>query len=395
MTGRHHHWVRGTVPRNVPGAHPAYQEQFSPQDIREVLIQTLLGFASPDPPRSLEVLDLFAGIGGMSIGFRDDQFAVVGVDNDEMSARVFHENQIGQHVLKDLGEEDEIRPVPVVVGGPPCRPWSTVNLQKRGAFHEDHALLARFFDHVIEIQPRLFIMENVLPLKSDPAYERWVRELEFRGYSVGSQILRYSDFGAATKRRRLFTVGLRNSAYWSWRHFFRALDTERRLQLSEVGEPCPTVHDAIGWLKNKSRGEVADHEWSQLETIDRYRELYETGKYGWARLVWGERAPSFGSVAKTYILHPDSWVGGNAPRVLSVREVLSIMGFERDFLFPENASLTQRYRMAANAVSPVVSRVVARAARKMLTGEVSPEDFPEMGLDTDQWGSDREKPLTA
>lgn len=304
------------------------------------------------------MLDLFAGIGGMSIGFSDEGYRVVGVDVEGVSEQVYRLNEIGEHVLKDLRHESEVRDVAVIVGGPPCRPWSSVNLQRRGEAHEDHGLLNRFFEHVSEVRPRAFLMENVPPLMNDPDFLRGRGEMEAAGYSVESRVLRYSDFGAATSRRRLFTFGIRDPLTWSARDFFDRLEGEKR--------PAQTVEDAIGWLRGMDRDEVPDHDWSQLKTIGKYKERYESGRFGWKRLTWEQPAPSFGSIAKTYILHPDSEEPGTDPRVLSVREVLSIMGFDREFRFAEGTARHRRYRMVANAVSPIMSAACARVIRQLV-----------------------------
>lgn len=296
---------------------------------------------------------------------------MVGVDNDRVSADTFKVNEIGEHVLRDLREEGELRPAPILVGGPPCRPWSAVNLQRRGSSHQDHGLLHRFFDHVASIRPRVFLMENVPPLIGDPDYLKLRRELEFAGYSVGARVLRYSDFGAATARRRLFTVGVLDSAHSGWLDFFALLEEERRSAADPEVEASSTVREAIGWLRDLGPDQVPDHQWSQLTTIQKYAGRYESGQFGWKILRWDETAPSFGSVAKTYILHPDSSLGAGDARVLSVREVLSIMGFAREFRFPEGVALSRRYRMAANAVSPKVSRLCGRAVRRLLEGETA------------------------
>ena len=321
-------------------------------------IQTRLHFPDPAAPGDSVVLDLFAGIGGMSIGFRDEGFRVVGVDVEEASRDVFDLNRIGEHVLKDLREHSEFREVPVLVGGPPCRPWSSVNLQRRGRAHEDHALLNRFFLHVQQIRPRVFLMENVPPLMNDPDYLNGRAGLEAIGYSIESRVLRYSEFGAATSRRRLFTFGVRAPLTWGATDFFDMLDAERK--------EAADVASAIGWLRNRERDDVPDHDWSELKTIHKYEERYRSGRFGWKILVWHEPSPSFGSVAKTYILHPDATDPNIDARVLSVREVLSIMGFSEEFRFPEGTSRSRRYRMAANAVSPVISRACARVIRRLL-----------------------------
>jgi DNA (cytosine-5)-methyltransferase 1 len=242
------------------------------------------------------------------------------------------------------------------------------NVQRRGTGHADHGLVRRFFDHVEAIRPWIFIMENVPPLVGDLDYLQLVRDMEFHGYSVQARVIRYADFGAATGRRRLFTVGIRDSVGSSASEFFQRLDREKRA-------PC-TVRDAIGWLRNMPADSVADHQWSQLRTIGRYEERYRTGRFGWRQLGWDEPAPSFGSISKTYILHPAAGEGDYPTRVLSVREILAIMGFPRSFRFPDGASLSKRYHMVANAVSPRVAEAAARVAKSMLRG------WPDGSVDT-------------
>ena len=309
----------------------------------------------------LAVLDLFAGTGGLSLGFAAAGFNVIGVDSEKASAGVFDTNSIGELLLENLHTTLVLRDVPVVIGGPPCRPWSAVNVQRRGRAHEDHALIERFFLHLNEIKPHAFLMENVPPLGRDPIYQQQLNDLKRRGYTVASNVLRYSDFGAPTTRGRLFTVGFRDTLHSGAGEFFQRLHARRR--------PAQTVRDAIGWLRDRPRGSVPDHEWSEIQTIGNYAERYRTGQYGWKRLEWDTQAPSFGSVSKTYVLHPDSDPAQPGPRVLSVREVLSIMGFDRDFHFPEGTGLTLRYRMAANAVSPIIAADCAHVMRELIWGD--------------------------
>lgn len=329
--------------------------------------QSQLPFETPLFHQSLSVLDLFAGLGGLSLGFSNMGFEVTGVDREPTAEGVFQTNQIGAFVRKDLATDMQLSNPAVVVGGPPCRPWSAVNMQRRGAAHGDYELLDRFLQHLLEIRPSVFLMENVPPLISDPQYEIFQRQMRWAGYSIASAPVRYSDFGAATARRRLFTVGFRDSITWSAEEFFRRLNLRRR--------PAQTVRESIEWLRDEPRGSIPDHDWSELRTIEKYRDRYESGRFGWRQLGWDQPAPSFGSVSKTYILHPSAGEGGFPLRVLSVREVLSLMGFERGFRFPQDTARSKRYLMIANAVSPVIARECARTIREMLTGEIarSPE----------------------
>lgn len=312
------------------------------------------------------VLDLFAGMGGLSEGFRSEGFRVIGADLEPLSARVFRHNGIGEHITADLRRESISIKAPVLIGGPPCRPWSVMNVKRRKSRHEQYGLLERFFDHVEGLRPVLFLMENVPNIANDGFYRRLLSRLEV-DYSVEGRTLTYSDFGAATKRRRRITVGVRKGMVRA-QDFFEALDGER-------ADPT-TVEEAIRWLREIPRGGFPDHEWSELKTLDRYVERYDTGKFGWRRLAYGDPAPSFGSVAKTYILHPEAGSGGFESRVVSVREVLSIMGFRKGFEFPGGSSRVARYQMVADAVSPVFSAACARVTRRVLLwSEGSPESL--------------------
>jgi DNA (cytosine-5)-methyltransferase 1 len=126
-----------------------------------------------------------------------------------------------------------------------------------------------------------------------------------------------------------------------------------------------TVREAIGRFARLPEGAFPDHEWAHVKTIDRYADKYASGQYGWYRLAWDEPAPSFGHVAKTYTLHPGI-DDHTPPRVLSVREVLAILGFDDSFIFPDSVPRTTKYRMAADAVSPQFSRALARAIKEAL-----------------------------
>ena len=181
--------------------------------------------------------------------------------------------------------------------------------------------------------------------------------MERLGYSVKSSIVKYCDYGASTARRRLIIFGTRIGKAET---FFKLLEDRKTRPR--------TVKYAIWDLRNKDRNEVHDHIWPNLKTIDKYKKYYKTNKYGWYILQWNKSAPSFGNIMKTYILHPNGFRGPDT-RVVSVREVMSIMGFERNFKFPDDIGMGQKYQMAVDSVSPVFSDASARVIRDIINGK--------------------------
>ena len=302
----------------------------------------------------MKVLDLFSGAGGLSLGFREAGFEVTGVDISPDAVKTYRYNKIGKAIRLDLSRRAVNGDYDVIMGGPPCRPWSSINVRKRGERHPDHMLLSRFFLHVKRNKPHVFLLENVIPLKRDELFTKEINSVREMGYSVQFSTVTYSDFGAATRRKRLITFGIRDGDAGV---FFAELE-------HRVTKPS-TVRDALNLLYGSSLLDDPDHVWPKLRTIERYREYYRTGKFGWYVLKWDEPAPSFGNIMKTYILHPDSFDGGET-RVISIKEALLIMGFDMTFSFPKGLAMGKRYQMVADAVSPRFSRVAAEIIRSLL-----------------------------
>lgn len=298
------------------------------------------------------VLDLFCGAGGLSYGFSKMGFKVLGVDRLPVVPSIYQSNRLGEGKVNNLYRYTEDGGADVVVGGPPCRPWSAINTVRRRGKHGNYKLLGRFVTHVVENKPKAFLMENVPPAKGDIV--RVVSRLAKKGYDLSSQVVTYSDFGAATSRRRLMVFGLRKG---DASRFFE--------ELKEYRKSARTVREAIGHLKSSSGPPDPDNVFPQLRTIDRYIPYYESGKYGWSVLNWDKPAPSFGNVMKTYTLHPSA-LDGEPPRVITVKEALLLMGFPEAYSFPPGMGMALRYQMVVDSVSPCFSDAAARAMARFL-----------------------------
>jgi len=301
------------------------------------------------------VRDLFCGMGGLSYGFYKAGFDVIGYDVNKYTPSIYQKNKTHSRnryegKLYDLEKRFPITGSDIIIGGPPCKPWSSVNVTRRGKNHPDYGLVDSYFYTVYLNKPPVFLMENVLPVRKSEPYQRWVRVLK-KYYDIKFQVIRYDDYGAASKRRRLITVGT-NGKQGLDNIFFKLLEKYKKND--------NTVGKEIKHLRKYEKNEFPDHQWGNLKTIHKYDHLYKSGKYGWYRLEYDKPAPSFGNVMKTYTLHPDGH------RTVSVREVMAIMGFPAQYQFPKGMGHTVKYQMIADVVSPIFSYACGKAIKKMI-----------------------------
>ncbi len=305
---------------------------------------------------NLRVLDLFSGMGGFSLGFVRNGFSVEGVDHSERVGITYRYLTGARFTLADLNDVQIEGDYDVVIGGPPCRPWSSVNLSRRGDAHRDYGLVKKFVDHVRDIKPKIFVLENVPPLGGDDTFLAYMGSLREFGYEIERQMIRYSDYGAATRRRRMFIIGVKGRSA-----------SGLISSLSGMRSNPSDVRSVIWNFRKLEKGGKRDHVWPVLKTVERYAEYYRTGQFGWAILKWNEPAPSFGNVMKTYILHPSSNLSQHRYRPVSVLEVARIMGFNHGFEFPEEMGMTERYQMLVDSVSPVFSTKLAEVVKEQIS----------------------------
>lgn len=298
----------------------------------------------------MRVLDLFCGMGGFSTGFARAGFEVLGVDLNPWSEKIFSQNHTGKVIVADLQEKPVLPGADIVIGGPPCRPFSCLNVKKRREDHPDYKMISVFFEYILEIKPVVFFFENVLPVASDLQLRDWCRIIEKAGYTLQGVKITYSEFGSALSRNRFLMAGSRDRAFI--KYFPETLERAK--------ERGPILKNVIWKYRDLPEGSFPDHEWPHFRTIEKYKDKYRNGKFGWIRLDWNGHAPSFGNVMKTYVLHPDGH------RVISVREALSIWGFDEEFRFPAGMGKGMKYQMIADAVSPVFSAKIAQITGEML-----------------------------
>lgn len=122
-----------------------------------------------------KILDLFAGAGGLSLGFESTKLFTVAaiVENNKNATKTYMKNHIGLKNYEDILDVDfkqlirENGEIDVVIGGPPCQGFSNANRQRRNLINGSNELVKKYVEAIKEINPKIFVMENVKTIASD------------------------------------------------------------------------------------------------------------------------------------------------------------------------------------------------------------------------------------
>lgn len=159
-------------------------------------------------------IDLFAGIGGIRLGFEHvGGKCVFSSEFDEDACKTYEAN-FGEHPAGDITKIDakDIPDFDILLGGFPCQAFSIIG-KKEGFANETCGTLFFDIERILkEKRPRAFMLENVRNLTAHDGGNtfRVIREhLEALGYTVYAKVLNALDYGVPQKRERIIIVGFR------------------------------------------------------------------------------------------------------------------------------------------------------------------------------------------
>ncbi|WP_409331146.1 DNA cytosine methyltransferase [Trujillonella humicola] len=165
------------------------------------------------------MVDLFAGAGGLSQGFRQAGFRVLaGSDHDPDAVATYHANFPGAEALCGDIRDPQIRErldeleagADVLVGGPPCQAFSQVRNHSRLIDDPRNSLYREFVRSVATAHPAAFLMENVPGMDQMGVKSQVLADLSIDGeYRVTAQLVDAADFGVPQTRKRLLFLGVR------------------------------------------------------------------------------------------------------------------------------------------------------------------------------------------
>ncbi|MCC5910037.1 MAG: DNA (cytosine-5-)-methyltransferase [Clostridiaceae bacterium] len=306
-------------------------------------------------------IDLFAGIGGMRLGFEENGGeCVFSSEWDKFSQQTYYEN-FGDLPEGDITKinEKEIPDHDILVAGFPCQPFSIAGVSKKNSLGREHGFLDKtqgtlFFDIVRILKhkrPKAFLLENVKNLTTHDKKRTFkvIQEtLESLGYKIYFKVINGKHY-VPQHRERIYIVGMDQLVYGK----------EEKFEFPELPPANHVMKDILEDIVDQ-KYTLTDRQWDYLK---RYKEKHQAKGngfgYGLAPLDGTSRTLS----ARYYkdgseILIPQE---NKNPRKLTPRECARLQGFPDTFKIV--VSNTQAYKQFGNSV---VVPLITDIAKQML-----------------------------
>jgi len=372
----------------------------------------------------LKVIDLFAGCGGLSLGFKKAGFNVLGhVEIDDDCCSTLNKNASPKEAIINIDITDHssclkqlkksgINQVDGIIGGPPCQAYSIAGRNKdENKMDEDpRNFLFESFDYLLnKFKPNFFIFENVTGMLSakpfgidinEQIYESFKKSGYFVNKDFRSCVFDMSEFGIPQKRKRVIIFGIRKSGNDNYEEIVKSFYEEMNNKKKKKNK---TVKDAIGDLpkilpikqngkiSHKAKSEFSEHsprfhnerdikifkllakdiesgknKYTSTQALkDVYKKFTnkESSVHKYNVLRWNE--PSNTIPAHLYKdglrhIHPDS----DQARSITVREAARLMTFPDHYIL--SGSNGSKYKMLGNAVPPAFSSIIANVIKKII-----------------------------
>ncbi|RDY22473.1 DNA cytosine methyltransferase [Romboutsia maritimum] len=351
-----------------------------------------------------KVIDLFSGIGGLSLGFRLEGFEIsIANEIDASIAESYKKNHPETYVINQDITELEIESVfkdfhnsnnTIVIGGPPCQGFSQKG-SRLGLDDTRNYLFKYFFNVVDYVKPQYFVMENVPNMLTacNGYFKNEIVSLFNKiGYSIDYGILNSYDYGVPQERRRAFILGKKGDI---------------KLNLPKPIDTKVSAWDAISDLSYLESGEgeflqdykinsntsyqklmrcnskilynhtVTKHSELALERLklippEQGREVlppeHITGSIfsgTWSRIIKSKPSvtittrfdtPSSGRFSHPYL-----------NRAITVREAARLQSFPDDIIFYGNKS--SQMKQVGNAVPPLLAQEIAKKIKKDINND--------------------------
>lgn len=304
----------------------------------------------------IRIIDLFAGIGGIRLGFEQAFSGVECVftsEIDKFAIQTYKANFGEENINGDITliSEEDVPEHDILLAGFPCQPFSQAGLKK--GFSDTRGTL--FFDIeriLIEKRPKAFLLENVKQLKGHEKGQTLqiiLEHLKNAGYKVYFDVLKARDFGVPQNRERIFIVGF--------------LD-----QNVDFKFPQPTnIETFVGSILEKNVDEkytISDKLWEGHQRRKTQNKLNGKG-FGYG--IFNTLSPYTNTISARYYKDGSEILieqKGKNPRKITPREAARLQGYPDSFEIP--VSNAQAYRQFGNSVCVPVIAAIAKEIRNAM-----------------------------
>ena len=358
--------------------------------------------------KQYNIIDLFAGVGGLSYGFSKlPQFNIIAANEIEKDISIAYKlnhpdvnmlncdiNSLTEDVLEEALNGKK---VDIVVGGPPCQSYSTLGKRQM----DDRANLFMQYKRVLKIlQPKAFVFENVvgiLSMDKGNLFKQVQAEFEDLGYNLQYRVLDAVNFGVPQHRERVILVGFKgdnNFVYPEPTHgeglkpYVTLKDAIGDLPVLKSGEKktnyaSEATNEFLEFVRNNTSDIVEEHSAPKngahlikiMEALkdgqskdDLPEDIRPKSGYGntYAKLWWEKPSTTitrnFACPSSSRCIHPrDS-------RAMSIREGARLQSFPDDYKFYGSDGM-KRLEIG-NAVPPLLSMAIAKQIVKVFLNDI-------------------------
>ncbi len=301
------------------------------------------------------VIDLFAGCGGLSLGFEANGFKTIGYEMDENASKTYNKNLLGTCVTGKLTPESIYPKADIVIGGPPCQPFSVGG--KQLGLQDSRDGFPIFLAAIRQLNPEVFMFENVRGMlyKNKSYLKEVIEALEKLGYYVDYALLNAVNYEVPQNRERVIVLG-----------------SKQKIKLPNPIHKTITAGAALGSLAF----DFDEDSKFFTASMDRYVANYEK-----ASKCINPRDLYLDKPARTLTCRNLAGATGDMHRVklkdgrrrrLTIREAARLQSFPDWFEF--QGTETQQFNQIGNAVAPNFAFHLAKNIKAHLMG-ASTEDY--------------------
>lgn len=344
------------------------------KDIKTINISDLWSrnfWNNTNDSNGLTFIDLFAGAGGLSLGFVMAGYTpLASVEIMDSAVSTYNYNFIQKRGFNEAVETRDIRndsvkrdlynklkgqKIDVICGGFPCQGFSLSG--NRVVYDERNSLYKDMLDIVKELKPKFVVMENVLGLRSmlDGKIEQMIlNDYSNAGYNISVTVLNSADYYVPQQRKRVIFIGNRIGAI---NYHPKPLLTPDKYKTTK-----DAIEDLLTLENNKAFNHIitkhSDEMKKRLYEVPEGESLYKNYSDSWKKCPWNQPSCTVKENHGAVNIHP------KLPRVITPREMARLQSFPDDFIF-QGAKKWQLVQIG-NAVPPLLGKAIALSVQKSL-----------------------------